>query len=172
MTAVGQQLALFEVKVYVCDADALINMYRAFDRKAIRKLRKEIEKGRLKVPEGVYREILRQEDSLKRLFRKLQDQVRIPIKRRSDAILANLVTELDTKYGEKVVLGKLAIPGFWHSASGRKAADAQVVAVAKHFGYIVVSNDQAIHWACLNENVACISWTEYTRRITLLSLAG
>lgn len=76
----------------------------------------------------------------------------------------NELARIDRLYGDKVTVGGRDYPGFWHSPAGRKAADAQVVAVGKVFGWTVVSDDQAVRFACLLENVECIGWSEFARR--------
>ena len=61
-------------------------------------------------------------------------------------------------------MGNTDYKGFWKSAARKKAADSQVVAVAKLHGRIAVSDDHAILLACMIEGVQCIGWTEFARR--------
>ena len=82
---------------------------------------------------------------------------------------------MERVYGEPITVGKQRYQGFWASRAGRKAADSQVVAVAKVFGHTVVSDDTAVKLVCALENVPCISWAEFARRLGLakqLSLFG
>ena len=55
--------------------------------------------------------------------------------------------------------------GFWSSQAGRKAADGQVVAVAKVHNCTVVSDDGAVKLACMLEDVPHIGWTEFARQV-------
>jgi hypothetical protein len=54
-------------------------------------------------------------------------------------------------------------PGFWNSTSGRKSSDAQVVTLAKAWGWISVSNDNSIHGACMLEGIVGCRWEEIGR---------
>jgi predicted DNA-binding protein (UPF0278 family) len=148
-------------EVYVCDADALINLWRHFEKEALKALRHLAKHGFLKIPEGVCREILRGSDKLKRFVESKSASVEFRI----EGSLQGVVAELDQKYGEQIRLGKRGYEGFWKSKAGRKAADAQVIAVAKHLSAICVSDDRGVRLACMLEDVYCIGWTEWARRI-------
>lgn len=76
------------------------------------------------------------------------------------------MARLEREYkGEKIPVGRRKHSSFWRSASGRKAADAQVVAVGKVLEYFVVSDDRAIQLAGMLKNVPCIGWAEFARRL-------
>ena len=152
---------------YVCDADAMINLHRHFKQNAISKLRKMMRSGALKLPQGVVGELLRGTDKLKQLVRQYRSDVEVKITIQADPRLRDTLADLERKYGERIRLGGNEYPGFWHSRSGRKSADAQVVAVAKVKGWTVVSDNREVKLACLLENVPCIGWTEFARQIGL-----
>lgn len=145
---------------YVCDASALINLHRHFERTCIKRLRQLAKSGNLYIPEGVARELRRGTDSLSQ-----KDLVVVRLK--SNPRLRDVVARMERNYGESIAIGKQQYPGFWASRAGRKAADSQVVAVAKVFGHTVVSDDNAVKLVCALENMPCIGWTEFARRLGL-----
>jgi len=153
--------------IYVCDADCLINLHRHFGRKALTKLGRLGRNGALKLPEGVCRELIRGTDHLAKFVKKNQSLLKVAIS--TNAQLQREVATLEKKYGERIVIGQQHYAGFWKSNAGRQAADAQVVAVAKWMPAIAVSDDWAVKYACALENVQCISWTEFARRLGLIT---
>lgn len=56
-------------------------------------------------------------------------------------------------------------PGFWKTEGAGGGVDSQIVAVAKERGYFVVSNDHSIHGACMLEDIACMLYEEFGRRL-------
>jgi len=152
--------------IYVCDADALINLYRHFGRGAVRALKRAMKMGKLKLPQGVVHEILRGTDRLKTFVRNNRQHIEVKFTK-ADLRLEDTLRDLEVKYGERIQVGGRAYPGFWHSRAGRKSADAQVIAVAKVKGWIAVSDDTAIKQVCHVENVPCIGWNEFARRLEL-----
>lgn len=153
--------------VYVCDTTALIDLYQHFP-KNLKKLRVFVSDERLKIPEGVARELKRKSDKLgKMIFTWSGKYRRFVVSIGHDQRLINELPRIERTYGDKVSVGGRDYPGFWHSPAGRKAADAQVVTVGKVLDYTVVSDDRAIRFACLLENVPCIGWTELARRTGL-----
>jgi Domain of unknown function (DUF4411) len=149
---------------YVLDMTALLDVHNHF-RANFRKLKPLVQKGYVKIPEGVLRELRRRTD---KLYKAVEPwSVDIP-----DCIVHinrvhNLESELariEQQYGERIQVGVNEHPGFWKSPSGRKAADGQVVAVAKVLKCTVVSDDHAVRFACLLEGIPCIGWTEFVRR--------
>jgi hypothetical protein len=152
--------------MYVCDADCLINLHRHFGRKALAELRRLGRNGALKLREGVIRELIRGTDHLANFAEKHQKLLEVAIS--TNARLQREVATLEKKYGERIVLGQRSYAGFWSSKSGRLAADAQVVAAAKWERAIAVSDDQAVKLACALENVPCIGWSEFARRLQLI----
>ncbi len=154
---------------YVLDSSAIIDLHQHFPKRRLRKaLNGLARQDRLRIPEGVRREIKRKTDDARKTLEQLDNHspqfvVRI-------ARVHNLQEELsriEQAYGEQIRLGNKVYPGFWHSASGRKAVDGQVVALAKKQGGTVVSDDRGIRAACLLENVPCIGWTEFARVLSL-----
>ncbi len=81
--------------------------------------------------------------------------------------LAGELARIERQYGEQIVVEAKTYPGFWHSPAGRKAGDGQLIAVAKILNAVVVSDDRAVRLACMLENIPCIGWTEFARRVTL-----
>lgn len=77
------------------------------------------------------------------------------------------LSRVERLYGESIRVGDHTYPGFWKSAAGRKAADGQVVAVARVLRLTVVSDDRAIEHACSLEGVPCIGWAEFARQLGL-----
>jgi len=88
----------------------------------------------------------------------------------TNARLQREVATLEKKYGERIVFGQQSYAGFWRSKAGRRAADGQVVAAAKWERAIAVSDDQAVKLACALENVPCIGWSEFARRLGLITV--
>ncbi len=151
-------------ELYVCDADALIDLWRHFGDVALKALRRLAKHGRLKSPEGVCREILRGSDRLMCFVKSKRASVEVRIQ----GPLEGMVAELERKYGERIRLGRQEYGGFWKSKAGKQAADGQVVAVAKHHSAICVSDDRAVRFACALEGVPCIGWTEWARKLGLV----
>jgi len=153
-------------EINVCDADCLINLHRHFGRKAISALRRCGKAGELKLPEGVIRELLQSTGSLARFVRdKRQD---MEVASRQFPALHPEILRLERLYGEKIRVGTQEHAGFWRSKAGRRAADAQVVAVAKLLKGVAVSDDGAVKLACALEGVLCIGWSEFARRLGLI----
>lgn len=74
-----------------------------------------------------------------------------------------LLPDIEKRYGRRFHIRGKSYRGFWESSSGRKSADAQVLALAKAHGWIAVSNDDSIHGACMLEGVICRRWEEIGR---------
>jgi len=157
--------------IYVCDSTALIDLYQHFPRR-FRRLRRLVSEGVVKIPEGVYRELRRKSDNLRRNIEKWASKYQFVISMRQNQQLQNEFIRIEKAYGEKIRVGEREYKGFWKSSKGRRSADGQVIAVGKVFGYIVVSDDQAIRLACMLENVRCIGWTEFARWIGMLGSQG
>jgi predicted nucleic acid-binding protein len=152
--------------MYVCDADCLINLHRHFGRKAISALRHSDKKGDFKLPEGVVRELIHSTDKLGKFVQQERQHLEVSASRISD--LHTEIPRLERLYGEKIRVGTQEYAGFWHSKAGRRAADAQVIAVAKMSSGTVVSDDRAVKLACALEGVPCIGWSEFARRLGLI----
>lgn len=154
-------------EVYVLDASALIDLDHHFPA-GLRELRNMVQRGKIRIPEGIFRELKRGTDNVSKAVKKWSRE-------NADCVVQigrvhNVASELariERQYGERIIVGKQTYPGFWHSPAGRKAADGQVIAVAKVLSATVVSNDRAVRLACMLENVPCIDWTELARRAGL-----
>lgn len=153
-------------KTYVCDTDSLINLHRHFGMKAIKELRRLSKEEKLKVPEGVIRELIRGTDKLANFAKSEQSWFIVTIN--STPSLKEEIKRLENQYGQKIAVGGRQYQGFWSSKAGQKAADSQVVAVAKLFKGTAVSDDNAVKLACALENVPCISWSEFARQLGLI----
>ena len=157
------------METYVPDAGALIDLHHHF-RAGFRKLGKMAQQGQIKIPEGIFRELQRKTDRLSKIVQRWSQK-------NSDCIvriarvhnLAGELARIERQYGEQIVVGEKPYPGFWHSPAGRKAADGQLIAVAKVLSAIVVSDDRAVRLACMLENIPCIGWTEFARRANLFT---
>lgn len=155
------------MEIYVLDANVLIELQRHFPGQ-LRRLRPMAENGQIKIPEGVCRELRRRTDELHK-------EVGQWAKRNADCIvrisqvrnLADELARIERQYGQEVVVGTKPVPGFWRSPSGQKAADGQVIAVAKVLNGTTVSEDRAVRLVCMLEDVPCIGWPEFARRATL-----
>lgn len=155
------------METYVLDAGALIDLHRHF-RARFRELEHMAQKGQIKIPEGIFRELKRRTDKLFKAVERWS-------KKNSDCIvriarthkLADELVRMERQYGEQIKVGTESYPGFWHSPAGEKAADGQVIAVAKALNATVVSDDRAVRLACMLEGIPCIGWTEFARQINL-----
>lgn len=159
-----------EGTVYVCDADALINLNRHYPTET-RKLRQVVSEGSLKIPKGVYRELVRGTDRLRDNVEKWEGKYKLVIYVEQNQELQSELGRIESAYGEKIKVGCKIYDGFWKSPAGKHAADGQVVAVGKVYGYTVVSDDKAVRLACMLENVQCIGWTEFARQIRIMQPA-
>ncbi|HUS59303.1 MAG TPA: DUF4411 family protein [Planctomycetota bacterium] len=148
---------------YCLDADALINI-KLYYPKEIRRINQYAKKGKVVIPEGVYREICRKSDRLKEMVQSWQKKHSAVIWLLDPTLQRELV-RIDNGYGEAITLGDQKRKGFWSSKSGKLSADSQVVAVCKVRGYAAVSNDEAVQNACHIENVPCFTWQEFYRRM-------
>jgi uncharacterized protein YacL len=155
------------METYVLDASALIDLHHCL-RAGFRKLGMMAQQGQIKIPEGIFRELQRRTDHLSKTIERWSQK-------NSDCIvriarvhnLAGELARIERQYGEQIVVEAKTYPGFWHSPAGRKAGDGQLIAVAKILNAVVVSDDRAVRLACMLENIPCIGWTEFARRVTL-----
>jgi len=156
--------------MYVLDTATIIDLHQHWPASKVRgTLRKLVRDGQLKIPEGVFREVCRKSDKTKKMIRGFEKNFEdLVVKISQVSHLKEELSRIEQTYGEEIRVGSRAYPGFWKSPSGRRAADAQVVAVAKRFSAIVVSDDKAIQRACMLENLECIGWTEFSRRMGLV----
>lgn len=152
-------------ELYVPDADALIDIHRHFPDE-LDLLRNVAVKGQLCLVGGVYREVLRGTDQLRTAVERWVRHGVTLLEIDQDTTLQTEYGRIETTYGRSVRIGKQVYnAGFWNSPSGRKAADAQVVAAAKVLRRTVASDDKVVRAACFLEDVPCIPWQEFLRRI-------
>jgi hypothetical protein len=154
---------------YVLDSTVVIDLCGHFRRSVIQRgLESLAKQSRLKIPEGVQRELKRRTDNASRIVDAL-------VRRHSDSVvqvgrvsgLGDELARVERTYGENIQVGSREYAGFWKSARGRKAVDGQVVAMAGKLGCTLVSDDVAVRLACMLENIPCIGWTELARAIGL-----
>ncbi len=152
-------------EIYLCDTDCLISLYKSFTSEFKRKIKVLVRSWDLKIPEGVKREITRKTDRISKIMNEVfNHHPESVFYLKDDVLVREKFFEIERKYGLKIHVGNISFEGFWKSASGKKSADGQIVAIAQIDGYIVVSNDRAISLVCMLENVPCITWTEFARR--------
>jgi len=120
-----------------------------------------VQKGRTKIPEGVYKELQQKTDKLAKTIEQWEKKYSFVVNLDSKAL--ELLPEIERKYGPQFSVGGKTYAGFWKSPSGKKSVDAQVVALAKSRDWIAVSNDNSIHGACMFEDVGCRRWEEIGR---------
>ena len=151
-------------EVYVFDTTALIDIYNHFP-KQFRRLKRIVSSGAAKIPEGVFREIRRKTDKLRHYVERWEEEYGFVINIGRNPKLLSEHSRIELAYGERVKVGDKIYNGFWNSPAGRKAADGQLVAIGKVHNYTVVSDDTTIRYACFLENVQCIGWAEFARRL-------
>jgi len=144
--------------VFCCDSASLIDLR---DAGLLRKMRGMVQSGGVKIPGGVYKELQRKTDKLAKTIEQWEKKYSIVVNLDTQAL--ELLPAIESNYGPQFNVGGINYPGFWKSPSGRKSVDGQVVALAKSRGWIVVSNDNSIHGACMLENVGCRRWEEIGR---------
>ncbi len=144
--------------VFCCDSTALIDLN---DAGLLRKTRTLVQNGKLKIPEGVGRELRQTTDKLTKSIEQWEKKYSFIV--HLDHKSLELLPDIERKYGPPFSVGGITYPGFWKSPSGKKSVDAQVVALAKSRGWIVVSNDNSIHGACMLEDVESRRWEEIGR---------
>ena len=120
-----------------------------------------VKSNRVKIPEGVFRELLMSTDRLAKALQKWEATYHLVVKLDYKAL--TLLPDLELKYGTQFNQGGMVYKGFWKSSSGKKSADSQVVALAKSREWVVISNDNSIHGACMLEGVICRRWEEIGR---------
>lgn len=131
---------------YVPDADALINIHRHFPGE-LELLFQVAQRGRLLLVGGVYREIRRGTDRLGATVERWVQAGVMPVEVDRDETLRNASARIETAYGQAVRVGRHVYQGFWSSPAGRRAADAQLVAVAGVNRWTVASDDRVVRAA-------------------------
>jgi rRNA-processing protein FCF1 len=155
-------------EIYICDTSSIFNLHENFSTEFKNKIGNFARNNALKIPEGVWREIKRKTDKIfKKIEKIIEKYPSIIVQVKNDQKIIEKLYEVERKYGEDILIGNQKYAGFWKSLSGKKAAEGQVVAIANVFGYIVVSDDNAAKLACMLENIPCIGWTEFARRLGL-----
>ena len=150
-------------EVYCLDADVLINIKNHYP-EALKKVSRCAKEGKVVISEGVCREICEGSDRLKPMVQNWQSKYGAVVQLSAPILRAEHV-RIELAYGEVIQIGKQQRRGFWRSKGGKRSADSQVVAVSKVNGYITVSNDKVVECACQLENVPCIGWHEFFRRM-------
>ena len=150
--------------VFCCDANALINFARA---ERFTELDALARQGLLRIPMGVYAEVFphQREGREKRLLARWKEDARVAVSLDDDAVAKSLLPDIERTYGPQFHIGGLTYAGFWSSKAGRDAADGEVVAFAKAYGWTVVSNDGSVRGACLLEGIECHSWEQLAHRL-------
>jgi len=144
--------------VFCCDSSALIDLR---DAGILRRMRSLVKIGKVKIPEGVYKELKQKTDQLAKTIEQWRNKYSFVVNLDSKAL--ELLPDIEREYGPQFSVGGKTYPGFWKSPSGKKSADSQVVALAKSRRWIAVSNDNSIHGACMIEDVQCRRWEEIGR---------
>lgn len=155
------------MECYILDADTVINLQRHYP-SALKKLRSLVAAGQIKMPEGTYREVVRNADKAGKLLKRWANkypEFLVQFDKQANPGLLQELARIERAYGADFFVGKQQYRGFWKSRAGQKAADGQVVAAAKELICVAVSDDKAVEGACLLEGVACIGWTEFLRRV-------
>lgn len=155
---------------YILDADTIFNLSDHFPA-VFGQLRKLVSQSTVKLPDGVYKELTRKSDKLKKKLPKWAQkypQMLVRFDSRSDPRLREELARIERQYGPDFYVGQKVYRGFWKSRAGRKAADGRVVAAAKVLGCVVVSDDKAVEGACSLEGVSCIGWAEFARQVNLI----
>jgi hypothetical protein len=152
--------------MYCLDADSIINIALAgwFD-----SLQKTAKNGDICFPEGVYRQLT---ETTTKIGQKIEGWDKFGCLKILSSSEKLLMKQIDQKYGPPfhIINGK-DYKGFWKTEPPGGGVDAQVIAVAKEHKYIVVSNDHSIHGACMLENVECILYEEFGRRLVTGTLS-
>ena len=146
------------------DADALINIHRHFPEE-LELLHQLARHGRLHLVGGVYREILRGTDRLRVALERWVQAGWEAVEVDRDEALRDAYARIELTYGRSVRVGKQVYQGFWTSPAGRRAADGQLVAAAKVRRWTVASDDKVVRAACLLEDIPCVHWQEFLRRV-------
>jgi hypothetical protein len=146
--------------MYCLDADTIINVTLAG---WFNKLHESAKDGHVCFVEGVYRQLT---DTTTKIGNKIKNWDKYESIKYLTTAEQILMKQIDEKYGPPfhIIKGK-DYPGFWKTEPPGGGVDAQVIAVAKERKYIVVSNDHSIHGACMLENVECIRYEEFGRRL-------
>lgn len=148
--------------IFCCDSDSIIDLDSAGLMNSLRKL---VRTGRVKIPKGVNRELQRKTDAVAKKLRQWDAKYGLVVDLDQDLHALEHFSRISVTYGPPFKVGTRSYRGFWKSASGGRAADAEVVALAKSKNWIVISNDEAIHGACMVEGVICRRWEEIGRLI-------
>lgn len=153
-------------EIYVCDTTSIFNLHNNFPTEFRHMVEPLAKNNALRIPEGVWREIKRKTDKIFKKMKKIVEKYpSVIVQLKNDQRISGKLYEVERKYGESIQVGNQKYNGFWKSASGKKAAEGQVIAIAKVLNYIVVSDDSAVKLACMLEDIQCIGWTEFARRL-------
>jgi rRNA-processing protein FCF1 len=128
-------------------------------------LKRLVKKGKIKIPEGVYKELRQKTDKLRKTIELWERDFSFVVNLDLNAL--TLLRDIEKRYGLQFNIGGKVYAGFWKSASGKRSIDSQVLALAKARGWTVVSNDNSLHGACMLEDVRCQRWEEDIGRLLL-----
>lgn len=150
--------------IFCCDANALINFERAGRFTELDALAR---RGLLRIPMGVYDEVFpyQREGRERRMLARWKEDARVAVSLDDDDGARSLLPAIERAYGPQFHIGGVAYAGFWSSKAGRGAADGEVVAFAKAYGWTVVSNDGSVRGACLLEGIECHSWEQLAHKL-------
>ncbi|MDW8120171.1 MAG: DUF4411 family protein [Chloroflexota bacterium] len=132
-----------------------------------KRVRRPAKEGKLKIAEGVFRELAAKTDPLYRIISKWDKQFGIVTNIYGDPQASQVLAYIQQKYGDFIQVERRKYPGFFKSKRGRRSADSQVVALAKQYGWIVVSDDQSVQLVCYLESIAHITWTQWAVRLQM-----
>ena len=144
--------------IFCCDADALINFERSG---RFTELTRLVEQNRLRVVDGVYKEVAEagvRSNDMRNILRRWKEREQVVVAVDEDRAASRHIPQIERRYGPPFSIRGITYGGFWKSRAGRDAADAEVVAFAKAYGWAVISNDRSVQGACLLEGVACLHW--------------
>ena len=145
--------------MYCLDTDSIINIEFAGWFNSLRKAAKD---GNVYFPEGVYRQLT---DTFTKIGNKIKNWEKYGTCVYLTTSEQELMKTIESNYGPQFSIKGISYPGFWKTEPVGGGVDAQVIAVAKERKYIVVSNDNSIHGACMLEDVECIRFEEFGRRL-------
>lgn len=155
-------------EIFICDTTSIFDLHNNFPTEFKHRIENLAKNDALKIPEGVWREIKRKIDKIFKKMQKIAEKYpSVIVQVKNDQRIMEKLCEIERKYGENIQVGNQKYNGFWKSISGKKAAEGQLIAISKVFNYTVVSDDKAVKLACMLEDIQCIGWTEFARRLEI-----
>ena len=148
---------------YCFDTDALISLHHD---DLLPRLKRWADVGFVTIPTGVSRELEERDRSAYRFVSGWRADVFVDPERDEGA--HRILPRLFRAYGEQFSLGRYTYKGLATGPRGYKAAEFEMIALAKANGWTAVSNENSVHGACTMEIVMCLDWTS----VRTLLLAG